>query len=197
MAEIIKDGRTGDTAKVDATNRLWTQALTINQLLDGHLENRAYDISTGGLINLTDGVTDNALIFIQNNGDEDIVIDTVSVDLGPSTGGSGNGILTAHLNPNAGTIVSEAVDAQVLNRRIGNPNNLSANAYKAAAAAKTMTGADTISIPFGSGVLANASFQEPFVIPKGQAFGISYQAPPSNTSLDIQVRVLAVEVSTT
>jgi hypothetical protein len=187
MAEIIKDGRTGDTAKVDIYNRIHTQALTVTVTQHAHLQSNAYDVSTGGLINLGDAV--NApLIYVSNTGDSDLIVETIFIDSTASTGGAGSGSLTWHLNPNAGTLVSAATAAQVLSRRIGSPVNLSSDSYKAATEGLTLTGGSAITFPVSAGV--GIPFAKPFVIPKGQAFGVSYTAPAGNTDMDIQVGLL-------
>jgi hypothetical protein len=190
MAEIIQDGRTGNTMRVDTNSRASVQALTVDAALDAHLQSNAYDVSTGQLVDLG-GVDDSALLYIKNLGDPDLVVETIFIDTGDSNIADLAGTLTWWLNPDAtGTIVTEAVAAQVLNRRIGSPVNLSATSYTAAVGGKTLAGGSTISLPFPQNT--GVPFAKPFVIPKGQAFGVSYQAPVGTTAMLMQVGVLLI-----
>ena len=189
MAEIIKDGRTGDTAKVDTNNRIHTQSLSVSATLHEHLESNAYDVSTGQLVDLG-GVVDSGLIYVKNIGDLDLIVETIFIDTGNSNIADLAGTLTWHLNPDAGTVISEALAAQVLSRRIGSPVNISAQAYTAAVGGKTLSGGDTITLPFPQN--AGVPFAKPFIIPKGQSFGVSYQAPVGTTSMDVQVGLLVI-----
>ena len=192
MAEIIKDGRTGDTAKVDIHNRIHTQSLSVSAVLHEHLESNAYDVSTATPVNLTDSAH-SALLYVKNLGDADLIVDTIFIDTGPSTNGVGSGTLHWHLNPTGGTIVDDAIEAQRLSRRIGSPVNLSVNAYKATTGGKLFSGGDRIEFPVPPSV--GIPFQKPFIIPKGQSFGVAYVPPPSNTSMDIQVGLLIIRSS--
>lgn len=190
MAESIKDGRTGDTMAVDSNNRAHVQSLSLDVDIAEALNNNTYDVSTGGLVNLADGVTQNALLYIKNDGDSDLIVNTIFIDSDSSSGGSGVGTMSWVLNPTAGDIINDASVCQVLNRRIGSPVNVSATCYKATASGKTFDDGDSISFPLPDGV--GIPFGKPFVIPKGQAFGVSYKAPTGNTSMDIQVGILII-----
>jgi hypothetical protein len=194
MAEIIKDGRTGDTAKIDVNNRLHTNALSVDVTLSETLNNNAYDISTGGLVTLT-GTGESALIYLKNNNNEDLIVTTVFLDSTASTGGSGSGSLKWYLNPEAGTLIDDASEALTINRRIGSPNNISADRYKATGESKTLTGGTEITFPVNAGV--NILFGKPFVIPKGQRFGVSYTPPTGNSSMGIQIGLLVIVDTTT
>ena len=189
MAEIIKDGRTGDTVRVDSNNRFHTQSLSVNATLHEHLESNAYDVSTAGLINLTNSA-DNALIYVKNAGDLSLIIETIFIDSGASTDGVGAGTMNWRLNPDGGTLIDDESPAAILNRRIGSPENLSVAAYKATAGGQTLTGGDTIQFPLPDAV--GIPFAKPFIVPKGQAFGVSYSPPAGNTSMDIQVGLLII-----
>jgi hypothetical protein len=194
MAEIIKDGRTGDTAKVDVNNRLHTNALSVDIILSETLNNNAYDISTNGLITLTTD-TESALIYLKNNGDSDLVVTTVFLDSIASTGGVGAGSLKWYMNPDGGTIVDDASEALTINRRIGSPNNISADRYKATGVGKTLTNGATINFPVNAGI--STLFGKPFVVPKGQRFGVSYTPPAGNSSMGIQIGLLVIVDTTT
>ncbi len=191
MGESIKDGTgTGNEQRVDSNNRSHVQSASLDVAVIELLKGNAYDISTGGPITLTDA-TDSALLYIKNNGDNRLIVNTLFIDSSDSTGGSGTGTLTWHLNPNAGTLIDEAIEGQKVSRHIGLPFNISVDAFKAAGVGKTLTGGDDISFPLPAGV--GIPFGKPFVIPKGQSFGVRYQPPAGNTSMTIQVGLLILE----
>lgn len=188
MAEIIKDGRTGDTAKVDANNRLHVQARTLEIGLAETLDGQAYDLSPGILSLSTD--SSSALIYVKNTGDKALIVETIFIDSTSSTNGTGTGYLNWVLNPTGGTLVDAATSVTILNRRIGNAVSLSANAYKPTAEGQTLTGGDSIRFPLIAGV--GIPFGKNFVIPKGQSFGIVWEPPTGNTSMEIQAGILLV-----
>jgi hypothetical protein len=187
MAEIIKDGTgSGNTARVDVDNRLSVKALVLPEDLEAGLLGNAFDISAG-LITITND-TCNSLLYIKNNECCNLVIDAIFFDSGCSTCGTGAGQITWHLGPTAGTLVCDACDAQVLNRQIGASCTLTADAYKASAVSKTLTGGSTVQFPSSGGL-----FVKPFIIPKGQAFGISYTAPSGNMSQVVQAGIVILK----
>ena len=187
MAEIIKDGTgSGNTARVDADNRLSVKSLVLPEDLEAGLLGNAFDISAG-LITLTND-TCNSLLYIKNNECSNLVIDAIFFDAGCSTSGTGAGQITWHLGPTAGTLVCEACCAQVLNRQIGASCTLTADTFKAAGVSKTLTGGSTIAFPSAGGL-----FTKPFVVPKGQAFGISYTPPSGNTSQVVQAGIVILK----
>tara|TARA_B110000503_G_scaffold26793_1_gene42345 strand:+ start:22 stop:639 length:618 start_codon:yes stop_codon:yes gene_type:complete len=196
MAEIIKDGRTGDTAKVDANNRLHTQARTLDLAIAETLDGNAYNVFAMFMNMTTD--TENAILYLKNTGDADIVIDTIIIDTGPSTGGVTTGVggvvgkLHFHTNPSAGTLIDYEQNLVVVNKRIGNPVTLSALAYGqnqgATVAGQTLTGGVIVHVPHKAD--SRREYTQKFAIPKGQAFGISYKPPASNTGMDLHINII-------
>ena len=194
MAEIIKDGRTGDTAKVDVNNRMHVQALSVNAVLDSHLLGNAYIVGTGGFINLAASATEHALLYIKNTGDANLIIDAQNIEVLIPTGDDTECFLGWHMNPTGGTLISEEFAAGTVNRRIGSPINLSADTYKASLTGKTITGGGKI-----SHILKPDStriYTHPWIIPKGQSFAMSYTTSSNVSDVDIQLGMLIIVDST-
>ncbi len=191
MAEIIKDGTgSGNTAKVNAQNRLSVKALTLDTNLEAALLGCAFDIGSSQITITND--TANSLLYIKNNECENIVLSAVFADFGSCTCGTGTGTLTFNVNPTAGTLVCcTPTCASVINRKIGATCTLTADTYRAGANSETLTGGSTILFPQSAGT--NAFFASPFVIPKGASFGVGYQPPTGNSSMVVQIGFLILK----
>ena len=79
MAEIIKDGTgSGSTAKVDACNRLHTDARIVDIEQDAGLLGNAFDVSSPSFtINNT---STHAILYMSNNECLDLIVNTIFVD---------------------------------------------------------------------------------------------------------------------
>ena len=130
MSEQIKDGSgTGNLARVNANNRLYSNAVTIDENLQATKIGNSYNINTGA-ITLTDAAR-TPIIYLQNNENQPLHISAIAVGLGPTTGGSG-GIPNIFVvrNPTGGTIISGATAVSInSNRNYGSANTLTADAY--------------------------------------------------------------------
>ena len=181
MTIVIKNGvGNGNLAKVDESNRLHTHAFTIDTDTSACIQGDAFDICSG-IVTLTNA-NEHAILYIKNNEDDDLIISLQFVNLGTSTGGVGKSTVTTYLNPTGGTLISDANNAGVLNRRVGDSTSLTADSFGASAQGKTLTGGDTISFP-SSGFAANS----PFVLPQGQSLAMSVTPPTSNTSMRVGI----------
>jgi hypothetical protein len=182
---IIKDGTgTGSSAMVGDKNRLHTHALVTTAASNATVEGDAFNVSSE-LITLT-SANDSALLYIKNNEDHSISVTTLFVNLGASTGGSGESLISFQLAPTGGTLISDETAAQTLNRNIGNNTTLTAAAYKGAEG-KTITGGSTVQLPSTGGPIASE-----YVLPKGAAFSLSITPPTGNTSMQVQIGFLVV-----
>jgi hypothetical protein len=186
MSEEIKDGTgSGNKAMVGDKNRLHTHSLSASSASVATATGEAFNVSSG-LITLTD-TSESSLLYIENNEEDIISITTLFVNIGTSTGGSTEGLLKFHLSPTAGTLITDATEAQVLNRNIGNPITLAANTYKGAEG-KTCTGGSEIQLPSTGGGIASE-----YVLPRGASFAISYTPPAGNTSIQLQIGFLVIK----
>jgi hypothetical protein len=191
MEVSIKQGNGGNVATVDDQLRLHTQAYTVSSILESALRGRAYDI-VSGIIDLTND-TENALLYVLNNEDEDIIMEIFFLDTSLSTGASAGdtGEFSYYFNPTGGTLISDASATTPINNRIGDPKTLDVTAYKATAAGKTLTGGTTLAFPIqGVGNYVEAPY---YVIPKGSSVGVSYTPPASNTSQDINIGIVFIK----
>jgi hypothetical protein len=186
MAEYkIKDGTgTGELAKVNGDNRLYTQAVTITENDDANKKGLAYNINTG-IITLT-SAADTPIMYLKNNDDTTLHITAIAVGVGPSTGGSG-GIpkITVIRNPTAGTTISNANDVDIKsNRNYGSQNTLSdVVAYKGATGETITDGEDHLILFQTSNGRLFAQIDE--ILEKGSSIGVKFDPQTGNTSQDV------------
>ena len=186
MSEEIKDGTgTGNKAMVGDKNRLHTHSLSATAASVATASGEAFNVSSG-LVTLT-SANESSLLYVSNTEEDIISITTLFINLGTSTGGSSEGTLKFQLNPTEGTLITDATEAQVLNRHVGNSINLSANAYKGAEG-KTCTGGDSIQLPTTGGAIPSE-----YVVPRGSSFAVSYTPPAGNTSMKVQIGFLVIK----
>jgi hypothetical protein len=185
--ETIVDG-TGSSyeAKVDSDNRLNVYSVQRDLSSEAARLGRNYNVNTGA-INLT-SANKSAVAYIKNNDDLDYIIKEVIVILGASTGGTGDLIVDLVANPTAGTIVSGAVDMDIIaNRNFGSTRPFNALAYKGAEANTITDGADFSSTTRSSaGTVINFD-ADVIELPKGASIGVNVTPQASNTSMNVKV----------
>ena len=187
MAEIIKDGTgSGNTAKVDSTNRLSTKSLQITTALHTALIGDAFCVSSG-IITITNA-TLNGILYIKSCECIDLVLKTIFLDFGDTTTSTElSGELTFHFGPTGGTLVCcTPTNAGIINERIGDSQAFCGSVFKAGGVSETITGGSTTVFPINS-TNFGYEFNEEIIIPKGQAFGVSYQAPAANSGQPVEV----------
>lgn len=174
----------GPGAKVGATNRLYTFAISENFEEFSNKEGDAYNINTG-TITLT-SAADTPILYLKNNEDKDLIVTAMAVGAGPSTGAAtdANAVITVVRNPTAGTIVSGATAVDMnQNRNFGSSKTLTADAYKGATG-NTMTDGDDI-IQFYQSENSRLFATLNIIIPKSKSIGIKFDPAASNTSQDV------------
>lgn len=183
----IDDGTgSGAQAKVGQQKRVHTHALTASDISVAGMRGDAFDVNSG-IITLTTA-NESGILYIKNDEDVEIALAVMFSNLGSTTGGSGSGVLKWHLNPTGGTLISGAVDANSINRKLGDPNILAGDQFKGAEG-NTVTSTSSIDIPTAvSGIYSSI-----FIIPKGQSFAVTYEPPTGNTSQDVQMGVLVIK----
>lgn len=193
MGEIsIKNGSSGDIAKVDSNLRLHTATISEDQkdhACDTGIEEK-YNINTGD-ITLTDA-NKTSMLYIKNNGLYDMVITALIYNLGATSNGSGDAVIEVLRNPTAGDIVTNANDCQVgpgvsANQNFGSTNTMTGLFYKGAtsegvlsdgtASVLTRSASNTGRIVVALGAM---------ILPKGSSLGVEYTPPASNTSQIVQ-----------
>lgn len=179
---LLQDAATGKTAKVNQDNTLSTHSVTISEAEHSTDLGTSYNVNSG-LITVT-SAAESGLLYFKNNEDTNVHIDSIVVILGPSTGGSATD--TTHIrvysNPTTGTLISGAVDADIVqNRNVGATSALTADVYKGATG-NTITDGD----PLIESLVSPASrvvFNIDVTVPKGKAVAVSIEPNDSNTSM--------------
>ena len=193
MAEIIADGTgKGYQAQVDEKNRLRTLSVGRTIAEDAAKSGDSYNINTG-TITLT-SANQSGVLYIKNNGDNDVIIAQVGYLFGNSTGGSGDLNAKLVFNPTGGDVISNATNVDInINKNAGSSKSLSVDAYKGAEGG-TLTGGDDayLSLLPGDGrsyVINTGSIH----LPKGSSLGVLLTPQSGNTSVGVQVFLAIIE----
>ena len=140
---IIEDG-TGDgyIAGVNKDNRLEVIATAQTRVTDISEKSGEAFLIASDFISLTDTGIFNALVYIKNTSEKDVLIDKVRT----CSSGSGSLQLRIIMNPTAGTIVDDANAADRLSSNSGSNKTFSdfGLAYAASAGGKTITDGDNL-----------------------------------------------------
>ena len=101
-------GNGGYKAKVNTNNRLHTAAVITTEDARATKDGDSFNLSTG-LITLTDAAQ-TSLLYIKNNEEKDLILDTVEIGFNTSTGGSTTDMIEIYSirTPTAGTLISDA-----------------------------------------------------------------------------------------
>jgi hypothetical protein len=190
---VIEDGTgTGTVAKVNNTNRLYTDAVNRSQSQQAILQGNGYNVNTGP-ITLT-SANESAVFYFKYTGNRILIIKEILAIVGGTTGGSGEGILSIIKNPTTGTIISSAVDVNNnVNRNFASANTLSALAYKGDEADTITNGitfANSSRSSFGTVIAFDADI---IVLEKGNSIGVNFTPPTSNTSQEIRIALSVFE----
>lgn len=196
MSFEIKDGTgTGKKAKVNSDNRLYTNAVTRSDSADASIRGDSYNINTG-VINLT-SANKSAVFYFKNTGTKTLDIGTLFYLIGNSTGGSGDMLISVLRNPTTGTIIDNAVTAEMagINRNFSSANTLEADIYKGAEGYTFTNGTKVIESIFNQAPTRAAINVGSIVLEKGNSIGIDITPATSNTSLDVEFAI-AVHIDT-
>jgi hypothetical protein len=184
--EILDGSGTGLRAKVDSNYRLHTHSVSESISENASSNGESYNVNTG-TINLTSS-SESSVVYLKNTDEKDLLISTIGYLLGNSTGGTGNLTIDVYKNPSAGTLISDAVNADIIeNKNTGSNNTLEANVYKGGEG-KTCTGgtlfySSLIAKSAGSYIVGTGNI----VVPKGKSICVKISPQALNTSMDVQV----------
>lgn len=180
----ILDGTGGGyLAKVDQHNRLATDSLTVDEALNATFEGMSYNVNSGD-ITLT-SANESGVVYVSNtNSSVDIVVDTLILIMGASTGGSGDLKVDVKRNPTAGTLISSGTAFDSVNRDFGSANTLGATILKGAEGSTVTDGDDA----FKTIITAQNRTVAPvnYVLRPGNSIAITITPPTGNTSMTIQ-----------
>lgn len=195
MARIEDGTGFGYAAGVDSTNRLAVAASVVEEERASGLMGEAWAIGTG-LLSYT-GVSNAAILYIRNNATRDLIIDRFRVMLGTVTGGAGDWLLTIARNPSAGTIITNASAAGIININHGSNTTPNGLTYKSSFATITAVNFDTLTGGAGSQFPIKAADDSQLVIPAGRilptggTIGLLLQPPAGTTAANVNVQARA------
>lgn len=197
MAQGIKDGSTGNIAKVDSNKRVHTFAVSRSVSAQALFDGDAYNINSG-LVTLTTA-GESGILYFRNNEDRDIKVESIVLILGPSTGGSATDTTRVRIyrNPTTGTLISTALAAETnLNRNFGSSNNLTESlAYKGAEGNTVTDGSIFIESLVSPGNRAPISIN--VLLKKGNSIAVTYEPNDSTTSMKVMCAIVcSLAVST-
>lgn len=185
--EQIQDGTgRGYLGKVDSKNRLHVRSIATQSEENASGDGLAYNVNTG-IITLTNASTKNAVMYIKNNEDYNLVIIQLIYQTGASASGSGNILVDVIRNPTAGTIISGATAVEMSsNRNFGSSRVLAATAYKGATGLTITDGSKFFETILATATQRVAVVAGAIVIPKGGSLGINITTPAGNTSMAVE-----------
>ena len=190
MPDFIRDGKgRGYLAAVNADNQIVTRATSVAQRLHSAVDNNYFEATTG-VVELTDA-NELDILYIKYTGSKVLVIDRVFYDTWATTSGTANtGILKYY---HTITSVAGGSAATVTNTNFGSQNSLSATVTKSTA----FTGGSVLWTALLTAGSSAALEEGRIVLQPNASFGISAQAPTSNTSMDININIAMYEFDKT
>lgn len=181
---IIQDGGTGKTAVVDSSSRLLTRTVQQSQNENATDTGESFNINSSVVILTSDA--ESGILYLKNNENRNIHLDSVVVILGPSTGGMATDTtrIRMYRNPTTGTLISLAMQAPIIeNRNFGSSRELIADVYKGAVGATVTDGAVIIESLVSPG--SRVGFGIDLVMTKGDSFAVTYEPNDNNTSMKV------------
>ena len=183
MGFEIKDG-TGGGYKVEVTssNRLKATSIVLNESKNANSIGESFLISSG-YVTYT-AATNQALLFIKNNEDRDLIVDRFNFNLQSSTGGAVDfGRFIFYKNP---TSITNGTTRTPVNLNFGSSIEFDIDAESGNGSTSSFVGGSTFASPLvGEGEVF--FIEGNVVLPKGTSLGISYVPPASNTSQEVAV----------
>jgi hypothetical protein len=193
MGFVIIDPVNQIGAKVSKNQRLETESLTLVEKDRAAISGWKFNINTGD-ITLTNA-TKTSVLYIKNNGEYDLSIDSLIYNLGATTAGSGDALIDVLRNPTAGGIITNANDVSVgvgveANQNFASTNVLTGNFFKGATGETALSGGvSTLLTRSASNTGRIVIALGNLILPKGTSVGIDYTPPTSNTSQTVQFAV--------
>ena len=179
---IIKDGTgSGDTAKVDTTNRLNTRTVVSCTIHEAAEAGDAVFVSSGA-ITLT-SANQSAILWYQNDECRDVLVTEVFFSVGSSTGGTGS--VSFAFRKNATGLSSCVGDALFTNPNFGSSTEVAATSERGAEAATVTGGCATAA--FFIALDGTTTLPATLVIPKGKSISVQVTPPAGNSSVVVAV----------
>ena len=188
MNVTIKNGDNGGIAHV-IDNKLQVFSISEDLSIASAKSGENYNINTGA-INLTSS-TKSAVLYMKNNEEKNFIIEDIIVILSSSTGGTGDLGIEIIKNPSTGTIITNAIPAEIVeNRNFGSNRELVKDICKGdegdtltngSIFAETTRGTASTVVNFDGDII---------ILPKGSALGVNVTPQASNTSMDVRVAII-------
>lgn len=141
---MITDGTgTGLRAKVGDDNRLSVEAVSQSSFERNTTKGDAFNLNTEDIVIPTGVSGDQGLFYVKNNSAMDLQLVGwfIGIRDADRTGAtSETNLFKLVKNPTGGTLLTDAVEAEVVNRNLGSPRVFELDAYKASTGGKTVTG---------------------------------------------------------
>ena len=189
MDVTIKNGANGNIAEVDKKGRVQTFSISEGLNIESANIGENYNINTGAITLTT--ANESAVLYMKNNEEKSFIIEEVIIILGASTGGTGDLQIELIRNPTTGTIVSNAVNVDIVaNRNFGSNRELLKDTYKGAEGYTLTSGEDFSSTTRSSGSTVVSFDGDVIVLPKGSSIGVNVTPQASNTSMVVKVAII-------
>ena len=188
---ILTDGAgTGDTAKIDNTNRLFTRGITSGLFEQALLDGEGFFISSG--IQTLTSANISYLLYTLNNDNRNLLVTLTITNLGTTADGVGDVIVTAVINPTAGTLVSAGSTGVAANSNLGSAVTADLTILTGV---EGLTITDGIKVPSIFPYPARTEIANVLIVPKGKSVAFGATPPPGNTSMNVQfgLQVLFLE----
>jgi len=189
MDVTLKNGSNGNIAEVDINGRLQTFSVSEGLAIASAKLGENYNINTGA-VTLT-SANQSAVLYLKNNEEKNFIIEDIIVILGGSTGGTGDLSIELIRNPTTGTIITNAVNVDIVaNRNFGSNRELLKDTCKGAEGDTLTNGEDFASTTRSAAGIVVHFDGDVMVLPKGTSLGVNVTPQASNTSMVVKVAVI-------
>jgi hypothetical protein len=182
-------------AKVGSDLRLAVDAITETIEEKAITDGDGYNIATSRIT--VTNTTENALLFLQNNENQDLIITSVFVNTSNSQGTlvGAQPELKIYRNPEAGDLATTPTVITPFNSNYGSNKTLDALIYEGAEGESLGDFDDIIDVPLSSrAALPLVEFTRTIILPRGSTYGLTYKPETGSTSVDIIVGITAIKL---
>ena len=177
MEMFITNPLNGDKAIVTPEGALKTSSTSLTRYEESSSQGKAFNVNTQYIRSIT-SAGDNGILYIKNTNTQDLALEAWFWGIENLSGGTptGNPILKAYFNPTGGTLISDAVAVDIVNRNGGSSESFEdIITYKASGTGKTITGV-------GAPVLYQLQGS-------GRVFGTVFLTLPKNSSIALAIDI--------
>ena len=193
----VEDGTgKGLSAKVTADNQLLVKSINRPELTDQAIKGFGFSIGSGPKVITND--TQNGILFVKNNEDADLIIQSLIAQIGNTTGGAitDDLIIEIFLNPTGGTLLTNGIVIDAVNKNVGSSNLLDPEIRTSSALGETITGALTV-VTLILADEGRTEFPLSAVLPKGSSIAVAVTSKSGNTNQQLQILLDSFLASTT